>query len=93
MKSIWSFLVLISLILVLIYFVLNIRQYGLREGARSGRTSSSSTTVYITKEELLNKINGNAGAIKKLKERLDAFGDINKRLKRVENKTRELPED
>ena len=70
MKGECSYLILFFLIVILIYYVLNIREYGLREGARSG---SSGRKKYLTQEEILNKINSNRSEINKINKRSIAF--------------------
>ena len=89
MKDISSYLISFFLIVIIIYYILNIREYGLREGARGGR---SSKRTYLTQEQILNKINGNTSEINKLKKRFKGLGNVKDRLDILENKTREMPE-
>jgi hypothetical protein len=89
MKEVSSYLILFFLIVIVIYYILNIREYGIREGARSGRSSNRN---YLTQEQILNKINGNTGEINKLKKRLKGLGNVKDRLNILENKTQEMPE-
>lgn len=89
MKDISSYLILFFFIVILIYYILNIREYGLREGARNRRSSNKK---YLTQEQILNKINGNASEINKLEKRIKGIGNVKDRLDVLENKTREIPE-
>lgn len=89
MKEVSSYLILFFLILIIIYYILNIREYGLREGAINRRSSNEK---YLTQEQILNKINGNTSEINKLKKRLKGLGNVKDRLNILENKTQEMPE-
>lgn len=84
--NIQSLVSIFILLVIITFYILNIREYGFREGARSRKTK------YVTQEEILNRISGNSKAIGKLKKRLDSIGDIKKRLDTVESKTEDLPE-
>lgn len=87
-----NILLIIIIILCFLFFVNKFTtntNISLLEGNRNRRGSGTGSGVNY--KALENKIDSNTKEIKKIKEKLDDFGDVDKRISRLEKKTRKMP--